>query len=103
MHEELKFLLPFSKVVGRHELGKSGGMFVEILVRCAPVRNVSFEFSILDPCSTQKYCCWVARACRRARTAPPNMAMAAATAGRSTTSSVDQVKMERELPPQNLL
>ena len=102
MRVESYILLPFSKEVGRHELGKSGGMFVEILVRCAPVRNVSFEFSILDPCSTQKYCCWVARACRRARTAPPNMAMAA-TAGRSTTSSVDQVKMEREMPPQNLL
>ena len=65
---------------------------------CVSVRNVLlFEFSILDPCSTQKsYCSFGrARAGGRGRTAaPPNMVMAATD---WTARSVDQVKNERDV------
>ena len=43
-----------------------------------------------------------ARACRRARAAPPNMAMAG-TAGSTTSSSVDQVKNQMGNASKNLL
>ena len=62
------------------------------------VRNVLlFEFSILDPCSTQKSYCSFGRARvpegEDARTAaPPNMVMAA-----TDRSSVDQVKNVKDV------
>ena len=70
------------------------------------VRNaLLFEFSILDPCSTQKSYCSFGRARvpegEDARTAaPPNMVMAATD---RTASSVDQVKNEREVILNDLL
>ena len=78
-------------------------MNLENFVDCIHVERFFNFGSVIDP---EVLCGGAAlalgHACRRARAAPPNMAMAA-TAGSTTSSSVDQVKNQMGNASENLL
>ena len=71
---------------------------------CIPVKRFFNFGSVIDPEVLYGGAALaLGHACRRARAAPPNMAMATTATAGSTSSSVDQVKTQMGNAAKNLL